>query len=57
MQTTVAAYLTYLTQEGRVVPWLEDNRLWWHFEWVVNAMADMAIRLAKNPPDEYREFR
>ncbi|MBS1252483.1 MAG: Hydroxyacylglutathione hydrolase GloC [Anaerolineales bacterium] len=30
MQTTVAAYLAYLTQEGRVAPWLEDNRLWWH---------------------------
>ncbi len=30
MQTTVAAYLAYLTEEGRVAPWLEDNRLWWH---------------------------
>ena len=30
MQTTVAAYLAYLTHEGRVAPWLEDNRLWWH---------------------------
>lgn len=30
MQTTVAAYLAYLTQEKRVAPWLEDNRLWWH---------------------------
>lgn len=30
MRTTVAAYLAYLTQEGRVAPWLEDNRLWWH---------------------------
>ncbi|RME44829.1 MAG: hypothetical protein D6791_12225, partial [Chloroflexi bacterium] len=30
MQTTVAAYLAYLAQQGRVAPWLEDNRLWWH---------------------------
>ncbi len=30
MQTTVAAYLAYLTREGQVAPWLEDNRLWWH---------------------------
>lgn len=29
MQTTVAAYLAYLVREGRVSPWLEDNRLWW----------------------------
>jgi len=30
MQTTVAAYLAYLTREERVAPWLEGNRLWWH---------------------------
>lgn len=30
MQTTIAAYLAYLTQQERVAPWLEDNRLWWH---------------------------
>jgi glyoxylase-like metal-dependent hydrolase (beta-lactamase superfamily II) len=29
MRTTVAAYLAYLTQVGRVTPWLENNRLWW----------------------------
>ncbi len=28
-----------------------------YFEWVVNAMADMAIKLAKEPPEEHREFR
>lgn len=28
-----------------------------YFDWAVNAMADMAIRLAKNPPQEQREFR
>jgi hypothetical protein len=28
-----------------------------YFDWAVNAMADMAIRLAKNPPAEHLEFR
>lgn len=30
MRATVAAYLAYLTQAGRVGFWLEDGRLWWH---------------------------
>ncbi len=30
MRTTVAAYLAYLVQQGRVAPWLADQRLWWH---------------------------
>lgn len=30
MQTTVSAYLAYLVGQGRVKPWLDGHRLWWH---------------------------
>ncbi len=30
MRTAVSAYLAYLVDQGRVRPWLDGQRLWWH---------------------------